>query len=158
MSRLTSSDFEDVVDLIHAISALGRPGYGNNTGFTCAVITDSLRVVVPSNTMNDEEVCDMLTRGVRSGVFNRNNISANCPTIPTVEDASCDSSLIIESRFWINQNMVNVNGRNAVYAKYFNDAAAARRGPIPTYYDVYDTTGGVYSGGSGTIGPCPPTN
>jgi hypothetical protein len=155
MSRLNSNDFQDVVDLINAINALGNTGYGNNTGFTCQEIIDSLRIQVPANTMSDAEVCDTLTRGVRSGVFRRNNLSDSCPAAPTVEDASCDSSLITSSRFWINQNMVNADNRNKVYADYFNGLAAARRGPIAVTYNPCYLDDGNFYGGSGTIGNCP---
>lgn len=67
--RLNSSDFNNVIDLIGAVYALGPGGCGSTCGYTCAEITASLRIVSPGNDMTDQEICDTLRAGANSGVF-----------------------------------------------------------------------------------------
>jgi len=68
--RLNNSDFNDVIDLVRAIYALGPGGCGATCGYTCAEIVASLRVVAPDNDLSDAEVCNLLRAGKNSGAFN----------------------------------------------------------------------------------------
>jgi len=151
MSRLNASDFDNVIDLIRAVYALGPlNGCGVTCGFQCSQIIDSLRRVVPSNTMTDAEVCDTLERGVRSGVFRRHNVSSDCIDPLDEEDALCGNNAnfdaTIVSLFHVNQQMVMVNNANKVYADYYNSRAG-----IPSDYADVDPSIGQYDGNSNSF-------
>lgn len=68
--RLTTFDFDDTIDLIKSIFSLGNAGCGETCGFTCAEITASYRVINPDSDLTDNEICNLLNAGRRSGVFN----------------------------------------------------------------------------------------
>ena len=120
MSKLNSSDHENVLDLIEAVYATPNvPGVARSPcGYSVTQIIASLRLKFPSNTMTDEQVADMLTRGVRSGVFNR-ACSTAIPSDVFVCANQCDGELL----YRVNQNMVRLNPANAAYANVFNPPA-----------------------------------
>jgi hypothetical protein len=120
MSKLNSSDHENVLDLIEAVYATPNvPGVARSPcGYSVTQIIASLRLNFPSNTMTDGQVADMLTRGVRSGVFNR-ACSTALPSDVFVCANECDGEIL----YRVNQNMVRLNPANAVYAKVFNPPA-----------------------------------
>ena len=114
MSRLRTSDFTNVVELIQAlfltpaVSGVTKSTYG----YSCADIILSLRANFPANTMTDNEVCDLLARGAKSGVFLRSCVSAALDgTI------ACGITQPLDYIFRVNPNMARLNSSNLVYLK-----------------------------------------
>jgi hypothetical protein len=122
MSKLNTSDYNNVLDLIEAVYATPNvPGVSRLTAGSCGYsvndIIASLRLRSPENTMSDADVANMLIRGTRSGVFN--------VYYPDIASASttvvwCNASEAGEPVYFVNQNMVRVNPANKVYADAFN--------------------------------------
>lgn len=132
MSKLNSSDYDNVLDLIEAV--YGTPNVSGVTrsscGYSVTNIIASLRLRFPNNTMTDEQVADMLTRGVRSGVFSR-----ACSTAVASDVYVCANECGGEVLYRVNQHMVQLNPANAVYAKAFN--------PPATKANLFGGCGGV---------------
>jgi hypothetical protein len=147
MSKLLSTDYNNVLDLIEAVYATPRlagiPFSG--CGYTLENITSSLRSLFPDNTMTDSEIADTLLRGVRSGVFSR-----SCPTATSVCQTSCAGELV----YAVNQQMVRVNPSNKKYV-----AALNRPAPKENYNkncfgvnDLIDQSVGAFYGAFTTSG------
>lgn len=148
MSRLSKSDYTNVIETIQAIAALGPSPFNNQYGQLPDDIFGSLQTLFPTNTMTLDDLISLLNRGTRSGVFRRNNITANCPTgAGTQTSGSCDDgAAVVATTYLINQQMVYVNGANKVYADYFKVL-------LPPAVDRCSTaTASQFEGGSGTSG------
>jgi hypothetical protein len=123
MAKLTSADYENVLDLIEAVyrapnvSGVSRLGCATACGHTVANIITSLRQHFPTNTMTDTEVEDLLARGARQGVFNK-----ACATATDSEVSECEPLGTSQPLYHVNNNMVRVNQANKVYADAFNTA------------------------------------
>lgn len=122
MSKLTPADFDNVIDLIEAVSATSKiTGYGRSSGvfsyaFSVANIILSYRAKFPPGTLTDAEIANLLLRGSRSGVFN-----VICSNATSSSVSECDSSVTIsEALYNVNQNMARVNPSNRVYTAVFN--------------------------------------
>jgi hypothetical protein len=155
MSKLNPSDHENVLDLIEAVYATPNvPGVSRSPcGYSLTNIIASLRLKFPNNTMTNEQVADILTRGVRSGVFSR-SCSTAIPSSVFVCASQCDGEFL----YRVNQNMVQLNPFNATYAKVFNPPAqkANLRGDCGGVNDPINSTNGSYfsiftRGGGGSV-------
>jgi hypothetical protein len=124
MSKLQSSDYNNVLDLIEAVYATPNvPGVSRLRGallcgYTTTNIIASLRLVHPENTMTDEQVNDLLVRGSRSGVF-----SIFCTNAVDTQISECDDAGVGQPLYHVSHNMVRRNPANAVYASAFNPPA-----------------------------------
>jgi hypothetical protein len=156
MSKLLSTDYNNVLDLIEAIYATPRlaniPFSG--CGYPLETVISSLRTQFPDNTMTDDQVADTLLRGVRSGVFKR-----SCSTATT--ESYCNTSCAGELIYTVNSNMVRANPANKVFAAVFNPPVPKQNfnkncfgvnDPIdPTvgaFYGAFTTTGGGVGNGT----------
>jgi hypothetical protein len=155
MSKLNSSDHENVLDLIEAVYATPNvPGVSRSPcGYSVTQIIASLRLNFPNNTMTDGQVADTLTRGVRSGVFSR-ACSTAIPSDVYVCANQCDGEIL----YRVNQNMVRLNPSNVAYANAFNSPApkANLRGDCGGVNDPINSTNGSYfsiftRGGGGAV-------
>lgn len=156
MSKLKTSDHENVLDLIEAVYAtpnvpgVSRLGGKLLCGYTTDNIIASLRQRFPSNTMTDSQVVDLLVRGSRSGVFN-----VYCSNAASTNVSECDDVGAGQPLYHVNQNMVRRNPANAVYASVFNPPATKTNLSIgcggvnqpidavgSSYFSVFSTGGG----------------
>lgn len=114
MSRLRTSDFTNVVELIQALFLTPAvDGVTKSTyGYSCEDITLSLRANFPANTMTDNEVCDLLARGAKSGVFLR-----SCASAALDGTIACGITQPLDYIFRVNPNMGRLNPSNVVYLK-----------------------------------------
>ena len=158
MSRLTPADFDNVIDLIEAVSATPRvTGYGRSSGvysyaFSVANITLSYRSLFPSGSMTDAQIANLLIRGSRSGVF---NVICSNATSPSVSE--CDSSITIaEALYNVNQNMARVNPSNRAYTAVFNGPSKSGNGVDVFNYPIDAQITGVSNlivgGGGAPVG------
>jgi hypothetical protein len=126
MSKLTPADYDNVLDLIEAIYATPNvPGVVRNTsgsGYPCADIILSLRLLFPSNTLTDIQICNLLVRGSKSGVF-----KTTCSGATDPEVSSCGTGLAL---YFVNNSMVRVNPANRIYATAFNGLTLPQTVPI----------------------------
>ena len=121
MSKLQSSDYENVLDLIEAVFATPNvPGVTRRQrAYTVDDIIASLLLRFPHSTMTDSQVTELLVRGSRSGVFN-----VICSNAIAAEVSECDPAGVGQPLYNVNQNMVRRNPANAVYANAFNAPAS----------------------------------
>ena len=131
MSKLSPTDFDNVVVLIESIFKTANvPGViRNQYGYPCADIILSVRLAYPTNTMTDQQICVLLARGARSGVFKTICAGASDPEIST-----CGSGVALYS---VNTNMVKVNPMNQIYSTYFNGPPTVP--PTGVYNPLYDS-------------------
>lgn len=150
MSKLLSTDYNNVLDLIEAIYATPRlAGIPfNGCGYTLADVISSLRSLFPDNTMTDSEVSATLLRGIRSGVFRRSCTTASatsfCPT-------SCAGDLL----YTVNQQMARVNPSNKKFLAAFNRPAPKESLMSKNCFavnDIIDQSVGAYFGAFTTSG------
>jgi hypothetical protein len=134
MSRLIPADFDNVIDLIEAVSATPLiTGYGRSSGvlsyaFSVPNIIASYRNKFPQGTMTDDQIANLLIRGSRSGIFN-----VICQSATSAAISECDNSITpAEALYNVNQNMVRVNPANRIYASVFNGSTK------PSYVGVYN--------------------
>lgn len=124
MSKLQSSDYENVLDLIEAVyatpnvSGVSRLRGALLCGYSVDNIITSLRQRFPSNAMTDDQVVDLLVRGSRSGVFN-----IYCSNAANSNVSECDDAGVGQPLYHVNQSMVRRNPANAIYANAFNPPA-----------------------------------
>lgn len=133
MSRLVPSDYQNVIELIEAVSRVPSvPGIvvskcsSNVCGYTCSEIIDSMHYFFPSSTLTDAEICNLLLRGSRSGVFKV--VCSTASTDPEVSECLQDG----EPLYLVNQSMASVNSANQIYANHFNGGPPQY--PSPTDY------------------------
>jgi hypothetical protein len=163
MSRLTASDYTNVLDLIEAVSmtptvaGVTRLRCSTACGYNTTDITASLRQNFPDNPMTDDEVLSLLSRGAKSGEF-----SKVCSDAVDPEIAECDAAAIGQPLYKVNQNMVKVNRANKVYADAFNAATVTTfdpcAPPVNPYFDgvvacTASNTAGI-GGSAGFNGSC----
>ena len=125
MSKLTASDFENVLDLIEAVYATPNvPGVGPRPpggplrcGYSVSNIIASFRRRFPQSGLSDSDIDNLLMRGSRQGVFNVYCSNAVALDFAQCEDTSASAS---EPLYHVNQNMVRRNPANKVYADAFN--------------------------------------
>ena len=156
MSKLLSTDYNNVLDLIEAVygtpRVVGVPY--SSCGYTLSNVISSLRIQFPSNTMTDAEVEDTLIRGVRTGVFRR-----SCSTATTGQ--FCNTSCAGDLLYSVNSNMVRTNPANKIYAAVFNPPAPKANynkncfgvnDPIDqsvgAFYGAFTTSGGGVGNGT----------
>jgi hypothetical protein len=149
MSRLRPSDFNNVVTLIEAVSALGAGGCGGPCGFTCDEINASFRLLDPTNPISDAELDDLKNRAANSGVLTKQCSAATDP-----EFSQCADEVVgpFENLFAVNQNMVGQNMHNKVYADFFNGPTTASSNYDPCVA-INDQGGSVQAGGTGLCNP-----
>lgn len=173
MSRLNSSDYENVLDLIEAtymaptVAGVSRLRCTPRCGHQTTDILASLRQNFPDNTMTDAQVYDLLARGARSGVFVKvcsdaitTNLSSNVDSNNfdsrvgadnnNIGDISfCDPTNIGQPLYRVNNNMVRVNKANQIYASAFGFVAPTAQ-PID---ECNNSGGGLNSAlGNGGVG------
>lgn len=156
MSKLLSTDYNNVLDLIEAIYATPRlagiPFSG--CGYTIETITSSLRSLFPDNAMTNTEIADTLLRGVRSGVFSR-----SCTTATSYCETSCAGELL----YAVNKQMVRVNPSNKQYVSALTSPAPKENynkncfgvndlieQSVGAYYGMSTTSGGGVGSGNTT--------
>jgi hypothetical protein len=152
MSKLTSADYNNILNLINAVYATPNvPGVIRNkagTGYSCSNIILSYRLLYPESTLTDDQICSLLSRGSRSGVFTTTCAGSTDPDVST-----CSTGLAL---YFVNNSMVRVNPTNKIYAVAFNGLIPPP--PVPIYnplvdsipaisYAAFVTTG--FSNGSG---------
>ena len=134
MSKLTSADYNNVLDLIEAVYATPNvPGVVRNPsgyGYPCSDIILSLRLLFPTSTLTDNQICNLLIRGSRSGVF-----TSACSGATDPEISSCESGLAL---YFVNKSMVRVNPANKIYAIAFNGPTPPST--VPIYNPFIDST------------------
>ena len=160
MSRVQSSEFNRVIDLIRSIYALGHAkGCQGSCGHTVADIIESIRrlpdPVSDLYTLTDPQIINFLERATREGILRRNNVSIDCPAFHDESSGKCsdghvDNDATIETLYHVNQQMVEVNWSNKKFADYFNGTNVRSSGDI---YNPYYT--GIGRGGIGPGGACP---
>jgi hypothetical protein len=143
MSRLRPSDYSNVIDLIQAVFRTPSiPGVVRNIdGYLCTDIILSLNTYFPANTMTNEQVCDLLARGARSGVFRR-----GCSGDSTTTDVSCIESPVTPL-YSVNSAMARVNPANKVYIDALNPVTetdtvgvhGASFDPINFFFNAFTT-------------------
>ena len=147
MSRLTSQDYDNVLDLIEAVYATPNvPGVVKNQyGYQCTDIILSMRLIYPGNTITDAQICNLLARGSRSGVFLTVCSGSTDPAVST-----CDDGIALYS---VNRNMVRVNPTNQIYVTAFNGVPSQPTVPIfNPYIDMTPAISGAAFITSGTNG------
>jgi hypothetical protein len=171
MSRLNSSDYENVLDLIEStymapsVAGVSRLRCTPRCGHQSTDILASLRQNFPSNTMSDAQVMDLLARGARSGVFVKycsaaitNNTSSNIDSNNFdsligvdnngIGDISfCDPNGVGQPLYRVNNNMVRVNKANQIYASAFGFVS-----PTAQPIDECNNSGGGLNSAIGNAG------
>lgn len=152
MSRLRTTDYENVLDLIEAVSmtptvsGVSRLGCTVTCGYTVTDIISSLRLNKPSNAMSDAQVVELLNRGARQGVFTKVCSNAIAPDVAECDDAGLGAPL-----FRVNQQMVARNQANKIYADAFNRTPVIEYDACATVNPYLDASTGIGSYNTGSM-------